>query len=80
MRVVASGSGEQQHLSFGQYSGSRPTKPKQRPPFNPKAPCEDQALPNLSAPAHQATTRTVAHLSQPQLAEIAKALLEGSRK
>jgi virulence factor Mce-like protein len=78
--VVATGSGEQQNLAFGQYSGSRPTKPNQRPPFNPKAPCEDQAQPNLAAPAHQATTRTVAHLSNAQLAELARALLEGKTK
>ena len=78
--VVATGTGEQQNLSFGQYSGSRPTKPKQRPPFNPSAPCENQPLPNLNAPAHQATTRTVAHLSHAQLGEVAKALLEGKRK
>ena len=51
-----------------------------RDPFNPKARCEDQPLPNLNAPAHQATTRTVAHLSSSQLAEVAKALLEGRRK
>jgi hypothetical protein len=78
--IVATGTGEQQNLAFGQYAGSRPTKPKQRPPFNPKGPCEDQAKPNLAAPAHQATTRTVAHLSNAQLAELARALLEGKAK
>jgi hypothetical protein len=75
--VVATGTGEQQNLAFGQYSGSRPTKPTRRPPFDPSAPCEDQALPHLEAPAHQATTRTVARLSNPQLAELARTLLEG---
>ncbi len=78
--VVATGTGEQQNLAFGQYSGSRPAKPAKRPPFNPTAPCEDQAVPNLSAPAHQATGRTVAHLDRAQLTEIAKALLEGKSK
>ena len=78
--VVATGSGEQQNLAFGNYSGSRPTKPKERPPFNPNAPCEDQALPNLSAAAHQATTRTVAHLSSDQLAQLANALVGEKRK
>jgi virulence factor Mce-like protein len=78
--VVATGTGEQQNLAFGQYSGSRPTKPAKRPPFNPNAPCEDQALPNLSAPAHQSTARTVGHLNRAQLTELAEALLEGKRK
>ena len=78
--MVATGTGEQQNLAFGQYTGSRPTKPAKRPPFNPTAPCEDQAVPNLSAPAHQATGRTVARLNRSQLAEIAEALLEGKHK
>jgi phospholipid/cholesterol/gamma-HCH transport system substrate-binding protein len=78
--VVATGSGEQQNLAFGQYSGSRPTRPAQRPPFKPGAPCEDQALPDLHADAHQATTRTVAHLSNADLALLARALLEGRTK
>ena len=78
--VVATGTGEQRNLAFGQYSGSRPTKPKERPPFKPEAPCEDQAQPNLAAPAHGATTRTVARLSRAQLAELGKALLEGRGK
>jgi len=73
--VVSSGQGEQQTFAFGRYVGSRPTKPAQRPPFNPRAACESQPLPNLSAPAHQATTRTVAHLDRDQLAAVAKALL-----
>jgi virulence factor Mce-like protein len=77
--VVATGTGEQQNLAFGQYQGSRPTKPAQRPPFNPKAPCEDQVLPRLSAPAHQATGRTVAHLSEAQLAAVARELLGGNK-
>src|SRR5204863_8114138 len=73
--LVATGTGEQQNLAFGQYTGSRPTKPAQRPPFRPGAACEDQALPNLAAAAHAATTRTVAHLSTSDLRLIAKAVL-----
>jgi phospholipid/cholesterol/gamma-HCH transport system substrate-binding protein len=70
--VVASGSGEQQTFALGQYQGSRPTKPAQRPPFNPNAPCEDQPLPNLAAPAHNATTRTVGRLSPSQIRDLAR--------
>ena len=72
--VVAVGQGEQQRFALGQYQGSRPTKPKQRPPFNPRAPCEDQKLPDLSAPAHQATTRTVGKLSASQVQQVAELL------
>jgi phospholipid/cholesterol/gamma-HCH transport system substrate-binding protein len=70
--VVATGSGEQQNLALGQYQGSRPTKPAQRPPFNPRAKCEEQPAPNLSAPVHNATTRTVGTLSNQQLLDLAK--------
>jgi phospholipid/cholesterol/gamma-HCH transport system substrate-binding protein len=70
--VVAAGAGEQQLFALGEYQGSRPTKPAQRPPFNPRAPCEDQPLPDLTAPAHQATTRTVGTLSQAQIRTLAE--------
>jgi virulence factor Mce-like protein len=76
--VVAAGSGARQTLALGQYEGSRPTKPAQRPPFRPSARCEDQPLPNLAAPAHAATTRTVARLSGKQIADLAK-VITGSR-
>ena len=76
--LVATGTGEQQTFAFGQYQGSRPTKPKQDPPFRPNAPCEDQALPNLGAPVHNATTRTVARLNGSQIRALAK-LLVGDR-
>jgi virulence factor Mce-like protein len=76
--VVASGTGEQQTLALGQYQGSRPTKPAERPPFRPNAKCEDQQPPNLAAPAHAATTRTVARLSGKQIGELAR-LITGSR-
>jgi hypothetical protein len=76
--VVAAGSGSQQTFSLGQYSGSRPTKPAQRPPFRPSAPCEDQQLPDLAAPAHAATTRKVGRLDAKQVAQLAE-LITGSR-
>jgi virulence factor Mce-like protein len=76
--VVASGAGEQQTLALGQYSGSRPTKPAERPPYRPSARCEDQQLPNLAAPAHAATTRTVARLDAKQVAQLGE-LITGSR-
>jgi virulence factor Mce-like protein len=76
--VVATGHGEQQTFALGQYQGSRPTKPAQAPPFNPRAPCEDQAVPNLAAPAHDATTRTVTRLNSEQMSALA-GLLTGAK-
>jgi len=76
--LVATGTGEQQTFAFGQYQGSRPAKPQQEPPFRPNAPCEDQAPTNLTAPVHNASTRTVARLNGSQMRDLAK-LLVGDR-
>ena len=73
--VVATGAGEQQRVALGAYQGSRPRKPPTRPPFNPRAPCEDQALPDLSAPAHQSTARVVGHVSDEDASRLAELLL-----
>jgi hypothetical protein len=77
--VVATGQGEQQRFALGRYQGSRPTKPERRPPFNPRARCEDQQLPDLRAEAHQATGEVVARLSDKQIRTLASSLVGGGR-
>ena len=73
--VVATGAGEQQRFALGSYQGSRPRKPPTRPPFDPRAPCEDQALPDLRAPAHQSTARVVGYVSGEDASRLAESLL-----